>query len=221
MWPFISILQTVKPKPSKGSQLPTNVQSNSRQWNSKRKSKHSDRRPQQGQKPCLHAIVSVACVPGATFSSEILGCFTLKTSPCFISYLQPKRWNSSSQSKTGWFFLRFLLWGSAQAPFICGSHSWAEMTETKIETKSIIFPVTATSITMSKNNNNTCTSDLLCARDKDSEISYFLPTWKMWKQMLREVKSPAPSHCCDCEASKSGESNLKNQHCVHSLGSGD
>lgn len=35
--------------------------------------------PHRSQKPCLYPIACILCVPGATFSSEILGCFTLNT----------------------------------------------------------------------------------------------------------------------------------------------
>lgn len=183
----MSILQTKKPRPSTGSKFPTDAQLI-----------HGDEIPSGNLNAIISHMHRVRCILchlcplgiGVTFNSDILGRFSQNISPCFISRSQPKRWNSSPQQKTGRFFLRLLPWGPALSPFICRTHSLAEMTKTRIETISLISTVTTTN--NNKNNNNTCNSRLLRARDKDSEMSYFIPILQMRKLILRGVKSPAP-----------------------------
>lgn len=162
MWPFISILQTMKPKPNTGSQLPTNVQL-----------VHSSEIPRGSLNTVIGPPLSGSCQKLSHIPSPLSSCtwghlqlwntdaFTLNNTenPLASSHIQTKRWNSSSQSKhLDGSFLRFLPGGPAHSPpppppTISGNHSLAKMMKPKIGTISIIFTVTTTS-NNGKNNNN-------------------------------------------------------------------
>ena len=135
--------------PTQGVNFPP-CSARSQLWNSKRKSKHSNWPPTQESEtlPVSHRLYPL-CTWGhlQLWNIGMLYSEYSETNPCFISYSQPKRWNSSSQSKTGWFFLRFLLWGPAGSPSPSSLETilWQKWQKPKIGTISIIFTVTTTS----------------------------------------------------------------------------